>query len=493
MVGLWILLVMLCLLIATGSALLALRLQYRAIDQTRQEREAWQQAQESRQRTWEVRQGKHILEAEKKLADQLKDARREWRAWSVQLEQNQLDWQERADIEKEVARLPHIEHLELPQNAASRHQRPENWRPPMLYRANLSGRDLSYRYMERADLREADLTEANLYMADLTGASLAGANLERANLTGANLSGADLRGANLANVSLLVTDLHNAVLHGAVLLGARHLSTQQLQEAIYDSTTVIDSAIDITLPRIPGVQVTPADLLSIVQAKQAGAESPISPPSEQLNEAEPAEKAVREEAVPVEIEPANQSAPAEAHEELLPVTQTGESITVEIPLTMPVEQKAQEPATSGEAEAEPQIHEPAIASSLVSASEATDSEDSQERGESARSSSAVIEPEVANGENAQETGEPAIASSPVIEPATPDSGDSQEIVIAQETGEGVAESGASEVWDESKIIRLSTRAAKASQKQSAQKRPGSSSAKRGGRKSKAALEHEKSS
>lgn len=268
MVGLWILIAILCLLIATGSALIALRLQYRFLDQTRQEREAWRQAQEGRQRTWEVRQGKHILEAEKKLADQLKDARREWREWSVQIEQNQRDWQEQADIEREVARLPHVERVELPLKAGDQPQRLTDWRPPMFYRADLSKRDFSYRYMARADLREADLTEANFYMADLTGASLTGTNLARANLTGANLSGADLRGANLSNASLLVADLHHAVLHGAVLLGARHLSAQQLQEAIYDSSTIIDSTLDLTLPRIPGVQVTPADLLRLSQATQ---------------------------------------------------------------------------------------------------------------------------------------------------------------------------------------------------------------------------------
>jgi len=268
MVVLWITLLLLCLLIATGSALIALRLQYRLLDKTRQEREAWQQAQEGRQRTWEVRQGKHILDAEKKLADQLKEARREWRTWSLEVEQNHRAWLERADLEKELARLPHVEHLELSLKTGNQHQPPAGWRPPMLYQADLRGRDLAYRYMERADLREAALTGANLYMADLTGAILTGANLENANLTGANLSNADLRGANLSGASFLVADLHNALLHGAILLGARHLSTQQLHTALYDHTTVIDSSLDLTLPRLPGIQVTPADLLSIPQRKQ---------------------------------------------------------------------------------------------------------------------------------------------------------------------------------------------------------------------------------
>lgn len=241
MFALWIMIVLLCLLVATGSALLALRFQYHLLDKTTQEREAWQQAQESRQRTWEVRQGKHILDIEKKLADQLKEARREWRAWSIEVEQKQQDWQDRAEVEPELARLPHVEQLELPLHPGDQRQRPKNWRPPRLYRAELNGRDLSYRYMERADLREALLAEANFHMADLAGASLTGADLEHANLTGANLSGVDLRGANLTGANFLVADLHQAILHGANLAGARNLSQQQLQTAIYDGSTILNS------------------------------------------------------------------------------------------------------------------------------------------------------------------------------------------------------------------------------------------------------------
>ncbi len=241
MVVLWIVIVMLCLLTSTSSALIALHLQYRTLDTSRQEREAWQQAQEGRQRTWEVRQGKHILETEKKLADQFKEARGEWREWSIQIEQSQQDWQDRATIEKELARLPHVDHLEL--SRSGQRQQPERWQPSAFYGADLRGRDLSHRYLERADLRDTQLAEANLYMADLSGASLTGADLSNANLIGANLSGVDLRGANLSGVNLLVADLHNAVLHRATLSGARNLSLQQLQTAIYDGTTLIDSAI----------------------------------------------------------------------------------------------------------------------------------------------------------------------------------------------------------------------------------------------------------
>ncbi|HEY0754048.1 MAG TPA: pentapeptide repeat-containing protein [Ktedonobacteraceae bacterium] len=266
MVELWIIIVILCLLIATGSTLLALRLQNRSLDKVRQEREAWQQAQEGRQRTWEVRQGKHILDAEKKLADQVKEARGEWRDWDAQLQQKHQEWREDVDFEKELKRLPHIEELELAHGTAHRRLQPKGWQPAMLFKADLQERDLSYRYMERADLREAQLSKANLYMADLTGACLNGANLPQANLISANLSGADLRGADLSGANLLVADLHNTVLHGANLTGVSNLTPEQLQTAIYDSTTLIDSSVDITLPRIRSVRTTPAKLLTAAPA-----------------------------------------------------------------------------------------------------------------------------------------------------------------------------------------------------------------------------------
>ena len=66
-----------------------------------------------------------------------------------------------------------------------------------LYKADLSGADLS-----RANLSEADLYGANLSRANLSEADLYGANLSGADLSGANLSGADLFGANLSEADL---------------------------------------------------------------------------------------------------------------------------------------------------------------------------------------------------------------------------------------------------------------------------------------------------
>jgi hypothetical protein len=254
MVVMWLIVVILCLLIASGSALLALRIQYEVIEQRHLEREAWQQAQEGRQRTWEVRQGKHILEAEKKLADQIKDVRKEWSDWKIQTEQDQQIRKNRQDQEEEIARLPHVEDLELPSQLQNLREGAGRWRPASLYRADLRGRDFSHRYMGKADLREAQLTNANFYMADLSEACLTQANLENANLIGANLSGADLRGANLSGANLLVADLHNAILHGATLRDMHNFSLEQLRAAIYDKTTSIDNELDLTFARLPVVQ-----------------------------------------------------------------------------------------------------------------------------------------------------------------------------------------------------------------------------------------------
>ena len=61
---------------------------------------------------------------------------------------------------------------------------------------NLSGADLSEKYLVKADLRNADLSGANLNGTNLRDANLNGARLTRTNLSGANLSGTKLHGVN---------------------------------------------------------------------------------------------------------------------------------------------------------------------------------------------------------------------------------------------------------------------------------------------------------
>lgn len=246
MVALWITLILLSLLAGTVGALVALRMQYRTLEEGRQERDAWREAQEGRQRTWEVRQAKRNVEVERQLINQIKDLRREWQGWQQKwyemTAQHQQALQARADLEQELARLPHIEDVEIPLSTRA-DQQPERWQPPMLYQADLRGRDLSHRYLGRADLRQTNLAGANLYMADLNGATLTAANLEGANLSGANLCGTDLRGANLRGANLLVADLDHALLFEAVLEDTHGLVPEQLHAAIYDGTTSIDRTI----------------------------------------------------------------------------------------------------------------------------------------------------------------------------------------------------------------------------------------------------------
>ena len=194
------------------------------------QRQVWERTQESHQQF-------RYLE----LTTQLQSIQHAWQAWETanieriealahQYEVAVTQW----SIEREVAQLPHVDDIPLPSSATTPRQYVfASWQPARLFRANLSGRDLSHRYLGYADLREAQLAGTNFYMADLSGACLAGANLAGADLSGANLSAADLRNAILTDANLLVADLDKAVLIGANLEGVRSLDTQQFCSSIY--------------------------------------------------------------------------------------------------------------------------------------------------------------------------------------------------------------------------------------------------------------------
>lgn len=227
---------------------IALKIQERHLLQMQAQQEAWERAQESHQRIWEVRQEKQASEIEAKLTGQMLDIRYEWRRWEAKDAQRVQAWEQRQktamaqlSVEYELARLPRVEETPLPTKPNDFRQHVlAHWQPPRLQGTDLSQLDLSYLYMGRADLREARLAGTNFYMADLSGATLAGADLSGAILSGANLAGADLRNATFTNANLLVADLHNAVLIGADLRGARNLTPHQLYSAIYDSSTQFD-------------------------------------------------------------------------------------------------------------------------------------------------------------------------------------------------------------------------------------------------------------
>ncbi len=256
------------LVAAIVGLLIALTLQQGYWRRTHVQQQAWQRAQEGHQSTWEVKHEKRITELERKLTNQVQEIQSEWQAWEKRdaardeaLAQRHETAAQMLTIEREVARLPLIEDTPVTMDEKGQRQHTfASWRPPLLHRANLSGRDLSHRYLGRADLREAHLVGTNFFMSDLSKACLAGANLSGADLSGADLSGADLRNATLTGANLQVADLHNAVLIGANLRGARQLTTQQVYSAIYDSTTHLDSEVDLTIPRLPVVHPKVTDV-----------------------------------------------------------------------------------------------------------------------------------------------------------------------------------------------------------------------------------------
>ena len=129
-------------------------------------------------------------------------------------------------------------------NLSNRYLRAAN-----LFRANLSRANLTHADLSDANLRGARLTGANLLEANLTGASLAGARLSSANLTHADLSDASLAGARLNNANLAAAKLHRANLEGANLNGA-NLSGANLSSARFMDQAQLNNAcgMEVKLP-----------------------------------------------------------------------------------------------------------------------------------------------------------------------------------------------------------------------------------------------------
>ena len=247
MVNLLITMVIISLLTATIGVLIALKIQSRALKGIGIENEAWKYAQEAHQHIWEVKQRKQALELEQKLTSQVQQVQEAWQRWEV-YDEERLAW---LTLEQKLALLPRIEDVSVPfkENARVAQTNPygPHGQPLSFYQANLSGQDLSHRYLAHADLREAQLVNTNFYMADLAGACLTGANLTGAILTGANLMGADLRDAVLTDANMLVADLNGVALDGANLLGAHNLTIEQINSAIYNSQIQFEIDPDITL------------------------------------------------------------------------------------------------------------------------------------------------------------------------------------------------------------------------------------------------------
>src|SRR5258706_10593203 len=72
MIQLFIVSALIGLLAAFVGIFIAMKIQFRSLTRLQVQQEAWQRAQEAHQRTWEVRQGSHALDVEKKLSRQVR-------------------------------------------------------------------------------------------------------------------------------------------------------------------------------------------------------------------------------------------------------------------------------------------------------------------------------------------------------------------------------------------------------------------------------------
>ena len=265
-------------IVATIASLIALKVHQRSLSSTSIQQQGWEHAQEVRQQQWQVQQEKRTIVLEKKLSIDVRQIQQEWQVWQEKdavreqlLKQQYEAAATHATLENEVEHLPYVEEASLPSAERQRRRTAiSSTVPVQLQGANLSGRDLSRRYLGGANLRGANLAHANLFMADLSGACLAGADLSGTDLSGANLIHADLREATLAGANVLVADMNDAVLLGTILLNIRNLTTEQIATTVYDATTQFAEDIDITLPRIPSI---PKSILSVSSTPQVAPSS----------------------------------------------------------------------------------------------------------------------------------------------------------------------------------------------------------------------------
>ncbi len=248
-------------IVAIVASFVALKIQQRSLYSTTIQQQGWERAQEARQQQWQIQQEKRSITLEKNLSVNVREVQQEWQAWEQKdaLREQELKQQYealaiRAALENEVEHLPLLEEASLPIAENQRRRTAVSSAiPAQLQGADLTGHDLSRRYLGGANLRGAKLAQANLFMTDLSGACLVGADLSGADLSGANLIHADLRDASLIGTNVLVADLNNAILLGTKLQKIRNLTAEQILTTVYDNTTEFDEDNDITLPRIPSI------------------------------------------------------------------------------------------------------------------------------------------------------------------------------------------------------------------------------------------------
>ncbi len=114
-----------------------------------------------------------------------------------------------------------------------------NLRCAELSSLDLTGVNLSYAFLNLANLSHTNLSKADLTAADITQANLSDCNLNESILLRANLQSVDLSRANLRGANLNYACLNNANLTEADLRGAKlsrtDLKNANLDKAIFDN------------------------------------------------------------------------------------------------------------------------------------------------------------------------------------------------------------------------------------------------------------------
>ena len=157
--------------------------------------------------------------------------------------------------------------------------------PVEIVPARLSGRNLRFTTLVRANLEEAALESANLFGANLFGAHLRGADLFEAILIGADLSGPDFREADLIlflseseGMALSAAVAPGADLSGAVLsladLSNANLTGADLSDA--NLTGAILNGADLSSANFNGADLTGADLHGAIFTEADFSEADLS-------------------------------------------------------------------------------------------------------------------------------------------------------------------------------------------------------------------------
>lgn len=245
--------------VAVVVSLIAFRIYRQNLESTLIQQQGWEHAQETRQQEWELKQKKRVTSLEERLTTDVQQVQQEWDVWEQRditrvqsLEHQYESATAQITLEYTLEHLPFAEEASLPSpENQSQNDATAKARPIQLAGEDLSGRNLSRRYLGGANLRGALLTNANFFMADLSHACLVGADLSGADLSGANLVGADLSNAILINTNMLVADVNNTNFSGADLSKVRNLVLTQVETTEAESATLLDEEMNVTQTRLP--------------------------------------------------------------------------------------------------------------------------------------------------------------------------------------------------------------------------------------------------